>query len=232
LETAKLNLSYTQVHSPINGRVSKAEVTTGNLVDGSVVLTSVVSSNPIYASFDGDEATFLRVGAAARKGQPVGVKIGLANESGFPHDGKLEFVDNRLDPATGAVRMRALVNNADGALVPGLFARVQLGGTEQTQTKAALITDRAVGTDQDRKFVFVVGADGKAEYRPVVLGPTVGNLRIVRDGLKPGEKIVVNGLQRVKPGAPVTAQIVPMDADPNAAPADKVAAAPSKSKEQ
>ncbi|TFW25214.1 efflux RND transporter periplasmic adaptor subunit, partial [Massilia arenosa] len=209
-EAARLNLSYTRVTAPISGRVSKAEVTNGNLVDGSVVLTSVVSSNPIYASFDGDEATLLRIGEATRKGQPVSVKVGLANEAGFPHEGKLEFVDNRLDASTGSVRMRAILNNTDKALVPGLFARVQLGGNTATETRALLITDRAVGTDQDRKFVFVIGKDNKAEYRPVVLGPTVDGLRVVRDGLKPGERIVVNGLQRVQPGAPVTAQTVPM----------------------
>ncbi len=214
-EAAKLNLGFTQVRSPINGRVSKAEVTTGNLVDGSVILTSVVSNNPIYASFDGDEQAFLRVGKLARSGVAVDVRIGLTNETGFPHEGKLEFVDNRVDPATGSVRMRALLKNADDALAPGLFARVQLAasGNSNGAAKAVLITDRAVGTDQNRKFVFVVGADSKAEYRPVKLGPMIDGLRVVRDGLKPGEKIVVNGLQRVRPGAPVTAQQVAMDAD-------------------
>jgi len=212
-DAARLNLSYTQVTSPINGRVSKAEITLGNLVDASAVLTSVVSTDKIYASFDGDEDTYLRVGALAQKGQPVAVKIGLANETGFPHEGKLEFVDNRLDPQTGSVRMRATFANEDKVLVPGLFARVQLGAAGEGKA-AVLINERAVGTDQNRKFVYVVGADSKAEYRPVVLGPTAEGLRVVRDGLKPGEKIVVNGLQRVRPGAPVTAQMVNMDYDP------------------
>jgi membrane fusion protein, multidrug efflux system len=228
-EAARLNLSYTRVTAPINGRASKAEVTAGNLVDGNVVLTSVVSGSPIYASFDGDEATYLREGVAARRGQRVTVRVGLANEEGFPHEGKLEFVDNRLDPATGSVRMRATLDNADHALVPGLFARIQLGGNSVTETRALLISDRAVGTDQDRKFVYVIGADGKAEYRPVVLGPTVNGLRVVREGLKAGEKIVINGLQRVQPGAPVTAQVVPMVAS-GAAP--KLAAADSSAKGQ
>jgi len=216
-ESAKLNLGFTKVHSPINGRVSKAEVTTGNLVDGNVVLTSVVSSNPIYASFDGDEESYLRVGALSRKGTPITVRIGLANESGFPHEGQLEFVDNRVDPATGSVRMRALFKNGDSALAPGLFARVQLvgGNGNGAASNAVLINDRAVGTDQNRKFVYVVNGEGKAEYRPVKLGPVVDGLRVVRDGLKPGEKIVVNGLQRVRPGAPVTAQMIPMESDPN-----------------
>ena len=212
LASARLNLSYARVTAPINGRVSKAEVTPGNLVDGSVVLTSVVSSNPIYATFDGDEDTYLRVGPAAQKGLPVSVKVGLANETGFPHQGKLEFVDNQLDAKTGSVRMRAMFDNADNALVPGLFARVQLSGSDGAQKTAGLINDRAVGTDQNRKFVYVVKADSTAEYRAVTLGPTFEGLRVVRDGVKAGEKIVVNGLQRVQPGAPVSATLVAMDA--------------------
>lgn len=225
LEAARLNLSYTRVLSPINGRVSKAEVTTGNLVDGAVILTSVVSSNPIYASFDGDEDTYLRVARVSQKGAPVMVKIGLANETGFPHTGKLEFVDNSLDAKTGSVRMRATFDNSDNMLVPGLFARVQLGGADSAQTRAVLISDRAVGTDQNRKFVYVVKADSTAEYRAVTLGPLVDGLRVVRDGVKPGEKIVINGLQRVQPGAPITAQVVAMDADAKPRAAVKVAAA-------
>ena len=207
-EAARLNLAYTRVTAPIDGRVSKAEITLGNLVDASAVLTSVVSLERIYASFDGDEQTYLRVGAQRHK--EAVVKIGLANEEGFPHEGKLEFVDNQLDARTGSVRMRATLANKDRALVPGLFARVQVGSGEAG--KAIVINDRAVGTDQSRKFVVVVGSDGKAEYRPVTLGPVVDGMRVVRSGLKAGEKIVVNGLQRVRPGAPVTPQIVPMDA--------------------
>ncbi|HYD93975.1 MAG TPA: efflux RND transporter periplasmic adaptor subunit [Noviherbaspirillum sp.] len=210
-EAARLNLGFTKVHSPIDGRVSKAEVTLGNLVDASVVLTSVVSSNPVYASFDGDEDAFLRVGTQARKGQPVTVRVGLANEEGFPHEGKLEFVDNRVDPATGSVRMRAVFKNADNALAPGLFARVQLIPAG-AGANATLVAERAVGTDQNRKFVYVVTPDGKAEYRPVRLGPVIDGMRVVREGVKPGEKVIVNGLQRVRPGAPVTAETVPMDA--------------------
>lgn len=229
-EAARLNLSYTQVVSPINGRVSKAEITLGNLVDPAAVLTSVVSLDKIYASFDGDESTFLRVGGQAHKGQPVTVKVGLANETGFPHEGKLEFVDNQLDVRTGSVRMRATFDNKDRALVPGLFARVQLDGGTATQ-QTLLINDRAVGTDQDRKFVFVVGAGNKAEYRPVVLGPNVDGLRVVRNGLKAGEKIVVNGLQRVRPGAPITPEMVDMTFDPMAA-AQKVAATEAKTSKE
>jgi multidrug efflux system membrane fusion protein len=207
-EAARLNLAYTRVTSPIDGRVSKAEITLGNLVDASSVLTSVVSTDRIYASFDGDEETYLRVRSQAHAGEPVVVRVGLANEEGFPHEGKLEFVDNQLDTRTGSVRMRATFANEDGAMAPGLFSRVQIGGGDSRP--ALLINDRAVGTDQSHKFVFVVSGDGKAEYREVKLGPVVEGLRVVRAGLKPGEKIVVNGLQRVRPGSPVTAQTVPM----------------------
>ncbi|MES2899293.1 MAG: efflux RND transporter periplasmic adaptor subunit [Pseudomonadota bacterium] len=228
-EAARLNLGYTRVHAPISGRVSKAEVTTGNLVDGTVILTSVVSNNPIYATFDGDEDTFLRVGRVAQKGEAVPVRVGLANEAGFPHEGKLEFVDNRLDTGTGSVSMRATFDNSSNLLVPGLFARVQLGGGESAKVKAILISERAVGTDQNRKFVYVVKADNTAEYRSVVLGPTYEGLRVVRDGVRPGEKIIVNGLQRVQPGAPVTAELVAMD--PKAPSTIKLAATSAKAKE-
>jgi multidrug efflux system membrane fusion protein len=219
LETARLNMAYTRVQSPIAGRVSKAEITIGNLVDTTAMLTSVVSVDKIYASFDGDEETYLRVGPLAHKGTPVPVRVGLANEQGFPHEGKLEFVDNRLDPQSGSVRMRATFANADKVLVPGLFARVQVsGGKDGKASQALLINERAVGTDQNRKFVFVVGKDSKAEYRPVELGPSIDGLRVVRSGLAKGEKIVVGGLQRVRPGAPITPQMVSMDYDPAAPP--------------
>lgn len=230
-EAAKLNLAYTRVESPINGRVSKAEITLGNLVDASAVLTSVVSLENIYASFDGDEDTYLRVGAAAHKGEPAIVKIGLANETGFPHEGKLEFVDNQLDPRSGSVRMRATLANKDGSLVPGLFARVQLAGTTGAKS-TLLINERAVSTDQSRKFVFVVGAGNKAEYRAVTLGPQVDGLRVVREGLKPGEKIVINGLQRVRPGAPITPTVVAMDSDPLAANVAKPESKPDAQKDE
>jgi multidrug efflux system membrane fusion protein len=229
-EAAKLNLSYTRVIAPINGRVSKAEITLGNLVDPSAVLTSVVSLDRIYASFDGDESTYLRVAKRARGGAPVAVRVGLADEDGFPHEGKLEFVDNQLDTRTGSVRLRAVFANEDRSMAPGLFARVQIGGGDER--KALLISDRAVGTDQSHKFVFVVDAQGKAERREVALGPVVDGLRVVRDGLKPGERIVVNGLQRVKPGAPIKAQTVPMMASVTPAKDAKVALAGSGSKKE
>ncbi len=207
-DAARLNLSYTHVIAPIDGRVSKAEITVGNLVDPSAVLTSVVSLDRIYASFDGDEATYLRVARQAHGGAPVAVRVGLANEDGFPHEGRLEFVDNQLDARTGSVRLRAVFANDDHALAPGLFARVQIGGGDKRPS--LLIADRAVGTDQNYKFVYVVDAQGKAERREVTLGPVADGLRVVRAGLKPGEKIIVNGLQRVKGGQPVQAETVPM----------------------
>lgn len=209
-EVARLNLSYTRVTSPINGRVSKAEITLGNLVDANSVLTSVVSLDRIYASFDGDEETYLRISGRSHAGQVVPVRVGLANEHGFPREGRLEFVDNQLDSRTGSVRMRAVFENKDRSMAPGLFARVLIGGG--APRSALLVSDRAVGTDQSRKFVYVVDKAGKAEYRAVTLGPVVDGLRVVRTGLTPGEKIVVNGLQRVQPGAPVSAQLVQMTA--------------------
>jgi multidrug efflux system membrane fusion protein len=220
-DAARLNLEFTQVRAPISGRVSKAEVTAGNLVDANVVLTTIVSSNPIYASFDGDEQTFARLGGAARALKTT-VRVGMNGEEGFPHQGRLEFVDNRVDPATGSVRMRALLDNPDGVLAAGRFARISIGGGER-RTKAVLITDRAIGTDQDRKFVYVAaptGADGKsfkADYRAIRLGPVIDGLRVVRSGLEPGEQIVVNGLQRVRPGAPIAPQSTAMEAPANAA---------------
>jgi multidrug efflux system membrane fusion protein len=206
--SAKLNLSYTRVTAPIDGRVSKAEITVGNLVDPAAVLTSLVSLDRIYASFDGDESTYLRVARRARGGAPVSVRVGLANEDGFPHEGKLEFVDNQLDTRTGSVRLRAVFANEDRTMAPGLFARVQIGGGDEH--RSLLVADRAVGTDQSHKFVYVVNAKGEAERREVTLGPVVNGLRVVRHGLNPGEKIVINGLQRVKPGQPVQAETVPM----------------------
>ncbi|MEY4562265.1 MAG: hypothetical protein RLZZ618_1542, partial [Pseudomonadota bacterium] len=165
LATARLNLGYASVRAPFSGRVGKAEVTVGNLVDSNVVLTSLVSVSPVYVSFDGDESTYLALGASARGGDAaVKVRMGLSNETGFPHEGKLDFVDNRIDPSSSSVRMRAVVDNQDRLLTPGLFARVQIGAAA---APSILINDAAVGTDQNRKYVYVVGADNKAEYRVV-----------------------------------------------------------------
>lgn len=210
LATARLNLEYSSVRAPFDGRIGKAEVTVGNLVDGNVVLTSLVSIQPVYVSFDSDESTYLALGPAARSNaSAVKVRMGLASDTGFPHEGRLDFVDNRIDPASSSVRMRAVLDNRNGLLTPGLFARVQVESPSRDAT-SILISDAAVGTDQNRKYVYVIGANNQAEYRVVQLGPLVDGLRVARTGLKPGERIVVNGLQRVRPGAPVTPQEVPM----------------------
>ncbi|MFO1205029.1 MAG: efflux RND transporter periplasmic adaptor subunit [Burkholderiales bacterium] len=214
LDTARLNLSYTRVTAPVSGRVGKAEITPGNLVQGEVpnspVLTTVVSMHPIYASFEVDEGAFLKYIGRSRGGT-LPVAVGLADESGFPHEGKLEFVDNRVDPQSGTVRMRAVLDNQSGRFTPGLFARVKIGNAAQPRA-AVLVTDRAIGTDQSKRFVLVVNGENKAEYREVKLGRIVDGLRVIESGLKPGELVVVNGLQRVRPGAPVTPEQVPMDA--------------------
>ena len=211
VESARLSLAYTRITAPVDGRVGKAEITVGNLVQGEVpnspVLTTVVSTSPVYAAFEADEASFLRF--KMRNG--LGVQIGLANEQGFPHRGRIEFVDNRVDPQSGTVRMRALLGNRDGRFTPGLFARVRLGDMDSPR-KAVLVADRAIGTDQSKRFVLVVNGDSKAEYREVRIGRAVEGLRVIESGLQAGEVIVVNGLQRVRPGAPVTPQPVQMAA--------------------
>lgn len=215
LTKARLDLEYTSIKSPISGRASRAEITVGNLVEAgmgqSPLLTTIVSSTPIYADFEIDEATFLKYARAGATGNKTATEIPVILEfDGMSREGKVESFDNRLNNASGTVRVRAIFDNGDGVLVPGLFARVKLGSP--TVTKSLLITDRAVGTDQNKKFVLVVGPDNKVEHRDVKLGGMAEGLRIVEDGLKEGEKIVVNGLQRSMPGQPVTPEIVPMDA--------------------
>jgi RND family efflux transporter MFP subunit len=221
VEVARLNLEFTQVVSPIDGRVGKAEVTPGNLVgsgERATLLTTVVSIDPVYVEFTGDEQVYLKYNAMAKSGErassrdePNPVYMGLANETGFPHPGHMTFVDNQLDPATGTIRGRAIFRNPDGLFTPGLFARIKLLGSGQYN--AILINDRAVGTDQNQKFVLVVSEDKTLSYRPVKIGRVVQGLRVVLDGLKPGETIVVNGIQRVRPGMPISPQTVPMDQD-------------------
>lgn len=213
LVTARINLDYTHIRSPIGGRVSRAEITEGNLVEAggtAPLLTTVVSSDPIYADFEIDEDSFLRYVAAAGDQKRIPVMMGLADEDGAPHEGRIESFDNRLNTASGTIRVRAVFENSKGTLVPGLFARIRLGNVEETN--AILITDRAIGTDQSKKFVIVVGADNKAEHREIKLGGRADGLRIVTDGLKPGEKIITSGMQRVMmPGQEVKPEVVPMD---------------------
>lgn len=198
------------MRSPIEGRVSRALITLGNLVSSDSILTTVVSDDPIYASFDVDEDTFLRYGRSAAEGQGADpVYVGFAGERDYPHAGQLRFIDNQVDRATGTIRARAVLANPDGALTPGLFARIRLVGRDAHDT--VLINERAVGTDLGKKFVFVLNADRTVAYRSVTLGPEVEGLRIVTEGLRPGELIVVNGLQRVRPGAAVSATLTSLD---------------------
>jgi RND family efflux transporter MFP subunit len=222
LEAASLNLNFTKVTSPIDGRVSRAEVTRGNLVtggtNGGTLLTSVVSMDPIYIYFDADEQSYLRYAQMDRDGERVSsrnsgnpVHVGLANEDGFPHAGTVDFVDNQLNPQTGTIRARAVLENKNGQFTPGLFARVQLLGSGEYQ--AILIDDRAVNTDQSQKYVLLLGANNQVEYRKVKLGRVIDGLRVVNEGLKAGDVIVVNGAQRVHPGVAVTPQRVPMGAN-------------------
>jgi len=216
LDTATLNLGFTRVTAPISGRISRALVTSGNFVaDGQTLLTTLVSLDPIYVSFDGDEQAYLKYskharetsGASATRGGSR-VLVGLADESGFPHEGVMVFVDNALDPATGTIRSRALLDNHDRLFTPGLFARVKLLGSERHS--AVLVNDSAIGTDQTVRYVLVVGAGNKVEYRAVQLGPFIDGLRVVESGLAPGETIVVGGLQRVRAGLQVAPQRVAM----------------------
>jgi RND family efflux transporter MFP subunit len=220
LDTAALNLSFTRVESPISGLVSREEVTTGNLVtSGQTLLTTVVSVDKIYSEFEGDERVYLKYAALSRSGELANARdsnlpvwVGLADEQGTPHEGKVVFVDNALDAQTGTIRVRALLDNRERRFTPGLFARVKLVGSGQYQ--ATLINDSAIGTDQNVRYVFAVNPENKVEYRAVKLGPVVDGLRVVREGLKPGEYIVVNGLQRVRPGITVAPQRVAMGVKP------------------
>jgi multidrug efflux system membrane fusion protein len=211
LDAAKLNLEFTEVRAPVDGRVSRALITQGNLVSSDSLLTTVVSDDPIYAAFDADEQTFLRYSrnAANRTAGVDPVFMGLADEKDFPHSGRLNFLDNQVDRKTGTIRARAVFANPDGLYTPGLFVRIRLVGRDTRD--AVLIEDRAVGTDLGKKFVFVLKTDNTVDYRGVTLGPEVDGLRIVNEGLEPGEVIVVNGLQRVRPGALVAATRVTMD---------------------
>lgn len=216
LDAAALNLSFTRVSAPISGRISRALVTSGNLVgSGQTLLTTLVSLDPIYVSFDGDEQEYLKYTKHARTSRGGGppdaasvVKVGLADESGYPHQGVMVFVDNALDPATGTIRSRARLDNHERLFTPGLFARLQL--LDSASHDAVLINDSAVGTDQTVRYVLVVAGGNKIEYRPVQLGPVIDGLRVVQSGLAPGETIVVNGLQRVRPGAQIQPQRVAM----------------------
>jgi multidrug efflux system membrane fusion protein len=200
LTSAKLNLSYTQVRAPVSGRVGRLEVTVGNLVaagPGAPVLTTLVSVNPIYASFDADEHVVLR---ALQDGKSaLAVEAETVTNGGKQLRGRLQLIDNQVNTRSGTVRVRAVFDNKDGTLIPGQYVKLRMGRAKSEQ--ALLVSERAVGTDQSKRFVFVVGPDNKAIWREVTLGGTANGQRIVTSGLEPGERIVVNGLQRVRPGA-------------------------------
>ncbi|MGN7880553.1 efflux RND transporter periplasmic adaptor subunit [Ensifer sp. 22460] len=215
LRTAELDLQYTEVRAPISGRVGRLDVTAGNLVaagSASPVLTTLVSVDPIYASFNASEevvTTALAKLAASAGGDAIErlpVQVGTAADEGTPITGHIQLINNEVDAATGTIRVRAALENADGRLISGQFVRIRIG--EPDPEEKLVISDRAIGSDQDKKFVFVVGTDNKVEYRQVKLGPNSDGLRIVESGLKSGENIVVNGLQRVRPGVVVAPQHV------------------------
>ncbi|MBC2887468.1 efflux RND transporter periplasmic adaptor subunit [Ochrobactrum sp. CM-21-5] len=220
IAAAELDLSFTRVTAPIAGRVDRVLVTEGNLVTGgnagaATLLTTIVSTDPLYVYFDIDEATYLEFAARGRASvtgsdaDRLPVQVGLMTDTGHPLVGELDFLGNRIDRGTGTIRARAIVRNLDDRLAPGLFVRVKLVTTEPAQTM--LVDEQAIGVDQGRRYVLVVGAENKAEYRPVELGPMIDGLRVVSSGLKSGEKIIIKGL--VRPGMEVEPQIVPMLSD-------------------
>jgi multidrug efflux system membrane fusion protein len=217
LRAARLNREFTEVRAPIDGHLSRAAITAGNLVTSASLLTTLVSDDPVYVYFDADEQTYLRFAKARHDAHgtddAAGVFIGLVDEDGYPHAGRLDFIDNQVDPTTGTIRARAALANPDGRYTPGLFARVRLVGGEDRDS--VLIEDRAVGTDLSKQFVLTLGGDNRIEYRLVELGPEINGLRVVKHGLAPGEVIVVNGLQHVRPGQTVAPTRVAMATNSN-----------------
>lgn len=206
LDAAKLNLEFTEVRAPIDGRVSRALITAGNLVSNASVLTTLVSDNPVYAYFDADEHTYLKFAHKAGLGSDgrrtdSPVFMGLIDEQGYPHEGRLNFLDNVVDAQSGTIRGRAVFDNPDGRFTPGLFARIKLVGGDSRET--VLIDDRAVGTDLGKKYVLALKQDDTLERRFVELGASLDSLRVVKQGLAAGDVIVVNGLQHARPGSAV-----------------------------
>jgi multidrug efflux system membrane fusion protein len=217
LENAEVNLGYTRIVAPVAGRMSRAEMTLGNIVSAgtsSPPLTSLVSVSPMYAGFDVDEQTYLQFLSHDTNGSTP-VRLGLANEAGYSRTGKIASVDNQLNGTSGTIRVRAIFDNADGALRPGLYARIEVGGG--VPHPAILIDDRAVSTDQAKKYVLVVDPQNHAQYREVFLGSVFDGLRVITSGLKPGETIVVSGLQRIHPGDAVKPTSVQMTGENGAA---------------
>jgi multidrug efflux system membrane fusion protein len=232
LKQAQLNLEWTEVRAPIGGRISDKRVDAGNLITGgqtgSTLLTLIVSIDPIHFVFDGSEADFLRyVRLAAAGGRPSSrdaqnpVSVRLADETEYKHQGRMDFVDNVINPKTGTIRGRAIFDNKDGLLTPGFFGRLRLFGGEHA---ALLVPDSAIASDQSSKIVFTVADDGTVGTKLVELGPMVDGLRVIRSGLAPTDRIVIDGLQRARPGGKVTAQDGKIE---EAAPAPAAPAAPA-----
>ena len=220
---ARLNLEFTEVRAPISGRAGRALVTAGNLVQAdTTLLTTLVSQDPVYVYFESDERAYLRYAALARQGErnasANAVRVGLADEQGYPHEGTVDFTDPQVNSSTGTIRTRAILANADRRFTPGLFARVQLEGAREST--ALLIDDKAVLTDQDRKYVYVLGPDSTAVRKDVTLGRMADGLRVVVSGLTGEDRVIVGGVQKVfMPGMPVAPQVVEMGAPPEAKPA-------------
>jgi multidrug efflux system membrane fusion protein len=217
VELAQLNLEFTRVRAPIDGRAGRAMLTVGNLaVADQTLLTSMVSQDPVYVDFDPDEQSYLRYSADARRnpGKTLTVRAALAGDEGFAHVGMVDFQDNRVDPATGSIRMRAKLRNPNRVFTPGLYARVKVSSGNEVE--AVLIDDKAVLTDQDRKYVYVLAADNTAQRRDIQPGRKSDGLRLIESGLMPGDKVIIGGLQRIhSSGAPVKPSEVAMLATAN-----------------
>jgi multidrug efflux system membrane fusion protein len=218
LTKAELDLGYTRIRAPFSGRVNRAEITVGNLVNGggeAPVLTTIVSLDPIYASFDIDEKNYIRYLHAndedVKKMTAIPVKLALSGDSDFTYEGHIHSIDNELDTRSGTVRVRGIFDNKGSSLIPGLYTRVKVNGTGRHN--AILIAESSITTDQNRKLVFMVGADNKVQAQEVKLGPVADGLRVVTEGLKENDVIVVEGLQRVRPGAEVKPQMVSMETE-------------------
>lgn len=173
----------------------------GNLIDSQPVLTTIVQQSPLYVSFEADEQTYLSFIRSTKNDQAIPVEMGLSNEKETPHTGKIQAFDNRLDPASGTIRGRAVFDNSEGTLLPGLYARVRIGTPDAQDS--VLVNEKAVSTDQTSKYVFTLDKENKAVYTPVTLGGNEGGLRIVTSGLKAGDRVVVNGISRIRPGTPI-----------------------------
>jgi multidrug efflux system membrane fusion protein len=206
LKKANLDLEYAHISAPISGRISRAEITIGNVIEAdsnAPILTTIVSNDKVYAEFDVDEQTYVKTIRHSSESEPMPVELRLSEDDGVVYNGKIHSFDNRLDTRSGTIRARAIFENKDGVLVPGMYASVRLGSPEAIDT--LLISERAIGTDQDKKFVYIVNSEGKIAYREVTLGGRAEGKRIVLSGLRAGAELVVNNLQRVQPGMAVKA---------------------------